>query len=210
GPGVFKMDLALSEAIPWQAEGCRGAGTVHVGGTYEEVAASESACWRGEHAERPFVLLAQQSVCDGTRAPAGKHTCWAYCHVPHGSEVDMSEALLGQIERFAPGFRETILETHVMRCADFQAYNPNYVGGDIVGGVQDLAQQWTRPVARFDPYSTPDEGIFICSSSTPPGAGVHGMGGYFAARSVLRRVFGNRGVGRRVHPTAGGVTDGDG
>jgi phytoene dehydrogenase-like protein len=186
GPGIFKVDFALAGLVPWAAGVCRSAGTVHVGGTFDEIAASERDCWLGRHSERPFVLVVQPTVCDPTRAPDGKQTLWAYCHVPHGCTEDRSEAITRQIERFAPGFRDLVTGRHTMNCADFERYNPNYLGGDITGGVQDLAQQWARPVLRWDPYSTPAEGIFICSSSTPPGAGVHGMGGFHAARSVAR------------------------
>jgi phytoene dehydrogenase-like protein len=186
GPGVFKVDLALDGPIPWRAAECAMAGTVHLGGTLEEVAAAEAAPWRGEHAERPFVLLAQQSLFDPSRAPAGKHTVWAYCHVPHGSPVDMAGRIEAQIERFAPGFRDRILARHVMGPAGLEARNENLVGGDIGGGVLDLRQLFTRPVARWDPYRTPARGLFLCSSSTPPGGGVHGMCGYHAAQSALR------------------------
>ncbi|MCI0703860.1 MAG: NAD(P)/FAD-dependent oxidoreductase [Planctomycetia bacterium] len=192
GPGVFKVDWALSGPIPWIAEECRRAGTVHVGGTLEEVAAVERAPWRNEYPDRPFVLLAQPSLFDPTRAPAGKHTAWGYCHVPHGSEVDMTERIEAQIERFAPGFRDLILARHTMNTTAMEAYNPNYVGGDISGGVTDWWQLFTRPVARLDPYSTAIRGVYICSSSTPPGGGVHGMCGYFAARSAARHL-GTRG-----------------
>ena len=144
--------------------------------------------WRGVHPQRPFVLVAQPSLFDAERAPAGKHTLWAYCHVPHGSEVDMSEAVLRQIERFAPGFRDLILASHARTAAGYERYDPNFVGGDINTGVQDLRQLFTRPVARLDPYSTPDERFFICSSATPPGGGVHGLCGAGAARSLLRRL----------------------
>ncbi len=186
GPGVFKIDWALDSPIPWTAEGCRRAGTVHLGATFEEIAASEQAVWQGEHPERPFVLLAQPSLFDPTRAPAGKHTAWAYCHVPHGSPVDMTERIEAQVERFAPGFRDCILARHTMSPAELEAYNPNYIGGDINGGVQDLWQHFARPAPRLVPYRTPARGIYICSSSTPPGGGVHGMCGYHAARAVLR------------------------
>jgi phytoene dehydrogenase-like protein len=189
GPGVFKLDLAVSSPIPWKNELCRKAGTVHVGGTLEEVAASEQANAEGKVHERPFVLVAQQSVCDATRAPDGKHTVWAYAHVPAGSTEDVSERILAQIERFAPGFRQTILATHKMNTRDFAAYNANNVGGDVIGGVMDLSQMFTRPVARWNPYTTPDKGIYICSSSTPPGGGVHGMCGFHAARAALKRSF---------------------
>ena len=186
GPGVFKMDFALDGPIPWQAAGVDRSACVHLGGTLEEIAASESAIWRDEHPERPYVLVAQQSLYDDTRAPLGKHTVWAYCHVPHGSTVDMSGRIEAQIERFAPGFRERILARHTMTTAEMEAYNPNYVGGDIVGGVADIWQLFTRPAPRWVPYATPVEGLYICSSSTPPGAGVHGMCGHHAARAVLR------------------------
>lgn len=186
GPGVFKLDLALDGPIPWTAEECRHAGTVHVGGPLPEIAASERAVWRGVAPERPFVLLAQQSLFDSTRAPAGKQTVWAYCHVPNASQENMTERIEAQIERFAPGFRDRILARHTMTAAQMEAYNPNYVGGDINGGVQDMWQQFTRPVARPNPYRTPVPGLYICSSATPPGGGVHGMCGYFAARTALR------------------------
>jgi phytoene dehydrogenase-like protein len=190
GPGVFKLDLALDGPIPWADPNCARAGTVHVGGTLEEVAAAERSVWAGAVPERPFVLAAQPSLFDPTRAPAGKHTAWAYCHVPHGSDVDMTARIEAQIERFAPGFRDRILARHTFTAREMEAYNPNYIGGDINGGVQDMWQQFTRPVVRVDPYSMPVEGLFLCSSSTPPGGGVHGMCGYFAARSALRNVFG--------------------
>jgi phytoene dehydrogenase-like protein len=186
GPGVFKVDWALAGPIPWRAAECRRAGTVHVGGTLEEVAAAERAPWRGEHPERPFVLLAQPSLFDPTRAPAGQHTAWGYCHVPHGSTVDMTARIEAQVERFAPGFRDLILARHTSDTAAMEAHNPNYVGGDITGGVADWWQLFTRPVARLDPYSTPARGLYLCSASTPPGGGVHGMCGYFAARSAAR------------------------
>ncbi len=186
GPGVCKVDYALDGPIPWTAEACHQAGTVHVGGTFEEISASERAAWRGEYTERPFVLLAQQSLFDPTRAPANKQTVWAYCHVPHGSERDMSGEIEAQIERFAPGFRSRILARSVRTAQEMQAYNPNYVGGDINGGAQLLTQFFTRPVARWTPYSTPVKGLYLCSSSTPPGGGVHGMCGYYAAQAVLK------------------------
>jgi phytoene dehydrogenase-like protein len=188
GPGVCKVDYALSGAIPWKSTECGKAGTVHLGGTLEEISASERAVWKGEHPEKPLVLLAQQSLFDDTRSPGGQHTAWAYCHVPNGSMKDASEQITAQIERFAPGFRDLILAQHVYSASDMQAYNPNYIGGDINGGVQDWRQLFTRPVARWSPYTTPVEGLFICSSSTPPGGGVHGMCGYQAAKSALRRI----------------------
>lgn len=187
GPGVFKLDWALDGPIPWRASEVARAGTVHLGGTLGEIAASEEAVSRGEHPARPFVLLVQPSLFDPTRAPAGRHTGWAYCHVPAGSERDMTETIEAQVERFAPGFRDLIAARSVMRPAEVERRNPNYLGGDINGGIQDLRQLFTRPVARLDPYSTPVDGLYLCSSSTPPGGGVHGMCGYFAARSALRR-----------------------
>lgn len=186
GPGVFKLDYALDGPIPWTAKGCEQAGTVHVGGTLEEISAGEAAVWRGEHPQRPFVLVTQQSLFDDTRAPRGKHTLWAYCHVPNGSTVDMTQAMEDQIERFAPGFRSRILERHSLNAAQMQGYNANYIGGDINGGAQTLAQFFTRPVPRFSPYTTPAKGIFLCSSSTPPGGGVHGMCGYYGAKAALK------------------------
>ena len=185
GPGIFKVDYALSEPVPWTNDTCRRAGTVHVGGTLDEIVISEREAWDGIHAERPFVLAAQQSVFDPSRAPEGKHTFWAYCHVPSGSTVDMTDAIERQIERFAPGFRDCVLARHTMTCADFERYNPNLIGGDVVGGVADWTQLFTRPVARWNPYTTPAKDIFICSASTPPGAGVHGMCGMAAASSVV-------------------------
>ena len=188
GPGVFKMDFALDGPIPWKAQDCARAVTVHLGGTLPEIAQSEREAWEGKPPEKPYVLLVQQTLFDPTRAPAGKHTVWAYCHVPHGSTFDMTERIEMQIERFAPGFRDRILARHVMTPAQMEDYNANYVGGDINGGAQTLLQLYTRPAARIVPYSTPAKDIYICSSSTPPGGGVHGMCGYHAARAVLRRI----------------------
>ena len=185
GPGVFKVDFALDGPIPWKAKACGRAGTVHLGGTLGEISAGEAAVSRGEHPERPFVLLAQQSLFDETRAPEGKHTVWAYCHVPNGSTVDMTERIEKQVERYAPGFRDRILAKSTMGPAELQRINANHVGGDINGGLQDLWQLFTRPVVRLTPYSTPAGGIYLCSSSTPPGGGVHGMCGFFAARAAL-------------------------
>jgi phytoene dehydrogenase-like protein len=189
GPGSFKVDLALDGPIPWRNPDLLQAGTVHLGGTFEEIAASERAVSQGRVPERPFVLVAQQSLFDATRAPDSKHTVWAYCHVPSGASVDMTERIYDQIERFAPGFRSRIMAVSVKGPAELERYNPNYVGGDINGGLQGVTQLFTRPAVRFDPYSTPDPSIFICSSSTPPGGGVHGLCGYHAARSALRGVL---------------------
>ena len=187
GPGVFKIDYALSEPAPWTHPDCRRAGTVHVGGTLEEIARSECDACEGRHSEFPFVLVAQQSLCDSSRTPAGRHTLWAYCHVPHGSTVDMRSRIERQIERFAPGFRDTVLAAHASTTQSMEASNPNYIGGDVIGGVTDWRQLLTRPVARLDPWSTPNPRIFLCSASTPPAGGVHGMCGANAARSILRR-----------------------
>ncbi|HEY7092465.1 MAG TPA: NAD(P)/FAD-dependent oxidoreductase [Ktedonobacterales bacterium] len=186
GPGVFKVDYALDGPIPWRDAACARAGTVHLGGTLEEIASAEQSVSRGIVPERPFVLLAQQSLFDATRAPEGKHTAWTYCHVPSGCEIDMTARIEAQIERFAPGFGDLILARHMLNPAQMEAYNANYIGGDINGGIQDLGQLFTRPVARLDPYSTPNKRLYLCSSSTPPGGGVHGMCGYHAARSALR------------------------
>lgn len=186
GMGVFKVDWALDGPIPWRDEWCRQAGTVHVGNTLEEIAANEALTSKGQHVERPFVLLGQQSLFDPTRAPEGRHTGWAYCHVPFGSEKDMTEAIEKQVERFAPGFRDRIIGRHTMNTRAIQEYNPNYIGGDINGGVQDLTQLFTRPALRWSPYRTSAKGLYICSSSTPPGGGVHGMCGYHAAKAVIR------------------------
>jgi len=188
GPAVFKLDIALDGPVPWRNADVLLAGTVHLGGTFEEIEASEAAASRGELHPKPFVLLAQHSLFDRSRAPDGKHTVWAYCHVPHASTADASEAILGQIERFAPGFRERVLAVRKTTPAELEAANPNDVGGDISGGRLDLRQLFTRPVARIDPYSTPDPRLFLCSSSTPPGGGVHGMCGWHAAHSALRRL----------------------
>ncbi len=187
GAGVFKVDFALDGPVPWKAEACRRAGTLHLGGTLEEIAAAERAVAIGEHPDRPYVLVAQPSLFDSTRAPEGKHTLWAYCHVPNGSSVDMSERIEAQIERFAPGFRARVLARSVMSPADLERYDENYIGGDIAGGAHDRLQLFFRPVVSVLPYAAPAQGIYICSSSTPPGAGVHGMCGYWAARAALRR-----------------------
>jgi phytoene dehydrogenase-like protein len=196
GPGVFKLDWALDGPIPWRDPACREASTVHVGGTLEEICASERDMYRGRHAERPFLILCQQSEVDPTRAPAGKHTGYAYCHVPHASPVDMTAAIECQVERFAPGFRDRILARHAMGPAELERRNPNYVGGAITGGAADAFQLWTRPVARLDPYATPNPRLFLCSAATPPGGGVHGMCGFWAARSALRRLGADAGAPR--------------
>lgn len=188
GPGVFKVDWALDGPIPWRAAACTRAGTVHLGGTLVEIASAERAVWQGKHPQKPYVLVAQQSLFDPTRAPKGKHTVWAYCHVPHGSTFDMTERIEAQIERFAPGFRDRILDRSVKAPLDLEQYNANYIGGDINGGVQDLGQFFTRPTLRLVPYSTPNKRLYLCSSSTPPGGGVHGMCGYHAAKAVLRYI----------------------
>jgi phytoene dehydrogenase-like protein len=190
GPGIFKIDWALDGPIPWSDPACLDAATVHLGGTLDEIAAGEAAVWRGEHPEKPFVIVVQSSLFDPTRAPAAKHTAWAYCHVPSGSAVDLTDVLERQVQRFAPGFRDLILARHIMRTADLERYNPNNVGGSITGGVTDLGQLFTRPAVRPNPYSTPNPRLYICSASTPPGGGVHGMCGYHAARTALRRLPG--------------------
>ena len=199
GPGVFKIDWALSAPIPWANPQCARAATVHVGGTLEEVAASERAAWGASSSpasppppppsERPFVLVAQQSLFDPTRAPAGRHTGWAYCHVPARCTVDMTDRIESQVERFAPGFRDTILARHIMSPAAVESHNANNIGGDITGGVLDARAVLTRLAAPGNPYATPNPSIYLCSASTPPGAGVHGMCGFHAARAALRRVF---------------------
>jgi len=189
GPGVFKIDWALSGPIPWKNAECLSAATVHLGGPAEEIAESEDRMAQGKIAERPFVLLAQQSLFDETRAPQGKQTGWAYCHVPNGSDVDMTERIESQVERFAPGFRDRILARHTYNCKQLEQHNQNLIGGDISGGANDLLQILARPMLSLDPYATANPRIFLCSSSTPPGGGVHGMCGYNAAKSVLQRVF---------------------
>ena len=185
GLGVFKVDWALDGPIPWTADACRRAGTVHLGGTLREIAASERDAWSGRPADRPFVLLSQPTLFDSSRAPAGKHVAWGYCHVPSGSTVDMLERIEAQIERFAPGFRRLVLARSITTPRDLEANNPNFVGGDIGAGVTDLRQFFTRPTWRN--YSTPVKGLYLCSASTPPGVGVHGMCGYYAAKRALAR-----------------------
>jgi phytoene dehydrogenase-like protein len=185
GPGVFKVDWALNGPIPWKAAGCLRAATIHLGGTLAQIADSERAVWQGKHPEKPYIILVQPTLFDASRAPEGKHTAWAYCHVPNGSTFDMTERIEAQIERYAPGFRDCILARHVMPPAAMEQHNANYIGGDINGGVQDMWQFYTRPTLRRVPYSTPAKELYLCSSSTPPGGGVHGMCGYFAARAAL-------------------------
>ena len=190
GPGVFKIDWALHQPVPWRAEACRRAGTIHLGGTFAEIADSERAAWEGRVHSRPYVLLTQPSLFDPTRAPAGRHTLWAYCHVPNGGAADMTDAIERQIERFAPGFRDCVSHRHVFTPAAMEQRNANLVGGDISGGAADLRQLFARPVSFLNPYRTPIRGVYLCSSSTPPGGGVHGMCGYHAARAALRDVWG--------------------
>jgi phytoene dehydrogenase-like protein len=189
GMGVFKIDWALDGPIPFTAAAVRRAGTVHIGNTIEEIALSEKLTWEGQHSDKPYVLLAQQSLFDDTRAPEGKQTAWAYCHVPNGSTKDMTSIIEQQVERFAPGFKDLILARHTMNTSEVQAYNPNYIGGDINGGVIDLGQLFTRPALRSSPYRTSAKGLYVCSSSTPPGGGVHGMCGYHAAKQALNDIF---------------------
>jgi len=189
GPGVFKVDWALDGPIPWKAAECARSATVHIGGTLEEIAAHEHSVFYGKMTDKPFVLCAQQSMFDATRAPEGKHTGWAYCHVPHGSDVDVTDLIVRQIERFAPGFRDRILATHTINATQYEAHNPNMIGGDIAGGANTMMQFLTRPFPKLDPYATPNPRLYLCSSSTPPGGGVHGMCGYWAAQSALRRVL---------------------
>lgn len=188
GPGVFKLDYALDGPVPWAADACRRAGTVHLGGTLEEIAAGEAAVWRGELPERPYVLVAQHGPFDPSRAPEGRQTLWAYCHVPPGCDLDMSDAVEEQLERFAPGFRDRVLARHALGPEGFERRNPNYVGGDITGGVADLPQLLARPTL-LAPYRTPKRGLYLCSASTPPGGGVHGMCGVNAARLALEDLF---------------------
>ena len=190
GSGAFKIDYILSEPVPWKDPECKKAGTVHLGGTFREIAESEKEMDNGDHSENPFVLIAQQSLFDDTRTPNEKHTLWAYCHVPNGSTVNMTTPIENQIERFAPGFRDTIVAKRVMNTKDLHNYNANYIGGDINGGRQDITQLFTRPVSLYQPYATPAKGIYFCSSSTPPGGGVHGMCGFHAANLALKKEFG--------------------
>jgi phytoene dehydrogenase-like protein len=188
GPGVFKIDWALAEPIPWRAAACRRAGTIHLGATSTDIVRSAQAAWEGSRDDRPYVILTQPSLFDASRAPKDRHTAWAYCHVPHGSTEDHMTAIEAQVERFAPGFRDIVLARHTFNTRQLEAHDENLVGGDINGGVQDLWQFVCRPVPRIDPYSTPLPGLFLCSASTPPGGAVHGMCGYNAAQSVIRRL----------------------
>jgi phytoene dehydrogenase-like protein len=186
GPAAFKLDWALSAPVPWKSPACSRAGTVHLGGTLEEIAASERDCWEGRHSEKPYVLMVQPSLFDPTRAPPGKHTLWGYCHVPHGSTVDMTDIIERQVERFAPGFRDVVLARSAMNAEALERHNPNLIGGDITGGANMLSQLLARPVAGRNPYRTPVKGLYLCSASTPPGGGIHGMCGYWAARAAIR------------------------
>jgi phytoene dehydrogenase-like protein len=189
GAGIFKIDWALDSQTPFTAEAAMRAGTVHLGNTIEEIAEHEKMIWENKLGEKPFVLFAQQSIADPSRAPANKHTAWAYCHVPNGSQKDMTEVIEKQVERFAPGFRERILARHTFNTSQLEEYNNNYIGGDINGGVIDVRQLFTRPALRASPYRTSAKGLYICSSSTPPGGGVHGLCGYHAAKRVLKDMF---------------------
>jgi phytoene dehydrogenase-like protein len=189
GMGVFKIDWALDGPIPFSSEICRQSATVHLGNSFEEIALSEKLASQGQHPEKPFVLLAQPSLFDASRAPQGKHTAWAYCHVPNGSQKDMTEQIEKQVERFAPGFKNLIIGKHVMNTAQLEEYNPNYAGGDIAAGMMNIGQLFTRPALRWSPYKTSAKGIYICSASAPPGPGVHGMCGYHAAKKALKDVF---------------------
>ena len=191
GPAIFKIDWALSGPIPWTHPDCRRTATLHLGSTIEEISKSERDAWEGRHTEKPFVLLAQQSLFDSSRAPAGRHTGWAYCHVPHGSTRDMTAAIEAQVERYAPGFRDLILARHTSNAAQLEASNANLVGGDIAGGANNFWQLLARPILAIDPYRSPLKGLYLCSSSTPPGGGVHGMCGYHAAMSALKHTFGH-------------------
>ena len=190
GMGVYKIDWALDGPVPFINDFCHGAGTVHLGGTFAEIADAELSVSKGTIPKKPFVLLAQQSLFDHSRAPKGTHTGWAYCHVPNGSVANMTATIENQVERFAPGFKDIILARHTMNTAQMQEHNPNYIGGDINGGIQDIKQLFTRPALRWSPYRTSAKGLYICSSSTPPGGGVHGMCGYHAAKKALKDVFG--------------------
>jgi phytoene dehydrogenase-like protein len=187
GMGVFKVDWALSAPVPWRNPQCLRAGTLHLGGTIEEIAEAEREPWHGRAPRKPLVIFAQQTLFDRSRAPLGGHTAWGYCHVPNGSTEDMTERIEAQVERFAPGFKKLIIGRHTMSPAQLEAHNPNIVGGDINAGVPDLRQMIARPTRRL--YATPVKGLYICSAATPPGGGVHGMCGYFAARLALEKEF---------------------
>ena len=189
GPGVFKIDWALNHPIPWKNPACSLAGTLHIGGTAQELILSEQQIWNRQLPDKPFVLVAQQSLFDPTRAPPGKHTAWAYCHLPNGSHADMTHSIESQIERFAPHFRDCILARSTKNPLQMQQSNPNYIGGDINGGVQDLRQLFSRPTSCISPYTTPIKNLYLCSSSTPPGGGVHGMCGYHAAKTAIKHYF---------------------
>jgi phytoene dehydrogenase-like protein len=189
GMGIFKIDWALDSPIPFMAPECRKATTIHLGNSFEEIVNSEQLMSEGNHVEKPFIILAQQSLIDPSRAPQGKHTAWAYCHVPNGSKADMTHVIEKQVERFAPGFKKTIIARQVMNTAQLESYDANYIGGDINGGILDIRQLFTRPALRLSPYKTSEKGMYICSSSTPPGGGVHGMCGYHAAKRALADVF---------------------
>ena len=189
GEGIFKIDWALSQPVPFTNVKCRSAATIHIGGSIQEIYNSEELVSKNKHSDKPFVLFAQPGVVDASRAPAGKHTAWAYCHVPNGSQIDMTDTIEKQVERFAPGFKDCILARSVMNTHDIESYNPNYIGGDINGGAAIASQLFTRPVLKLSPYRTSKKGIYICSSSTPPGGGVHGICGYYAARSTLKDLF---------------------
>ena len=206
GPGVCKVDWALSGPVPWQSEACREAGTVHAAGTIDEVSRSEADVSTGRHPERPFCLVVQPGVVDASRAPAGQHVLWGYCHVPAGSDVDMAGRIEAQIERFAPGFRDLILARSVKTAADMERENPSYVGGDIGAGAGTLRQTIGRPTLRWNPYRTPLHGVYLCSGSTPPGGGVHGMCGMWAARTALRDLhLPGPAVGGDPDPARGGL-----
>jgi phytoene dehydrogenase-like protein len=186
GPGVCKVDWALSGPVPWRASECADAGTLHLGGTFEEIAQSEADVAAGRHPERPYCLVAQPCVVDPSRAPAGHHALWAYCHVPNGSDVDMTDRIEDQIERFAPGFRDLVLARSTTTAVQEEEHNPSYVGGDINAGAATLRQMVFRPTVRWNPYRTALRGVYLCSAATPPGGGVHGMCGLGAAHAVLR------------------------
>jgi len=191
GAGAFKIDWAIEGAVPFANEAARRAGTVHLGNSLEEIAWYEKEIWQGKIGPKPFVLLAQPSLVDNSRAPQGMSVVWAYCHVPAGATTDMTDAIEAQVERFAPGFRERILSRQVYTPALLEQYNPNYVGGDINAGVIDISQMFTRPALRLSPYRTSRKGLYLCSASTPPGGGVHGLCGYHAAERVLKDIFGH-------------------